>query len=421
MLESEFEDKHFANTQDIDEDFKLLHEIENAEHRYWLSDYALGRVRKNQNYIILITGQVGSGKSYSGLALAEDIDPYFNIDRVIFHPKEFIQLLDMGLPKGSVVLWEEVGVTLSSRDWFKEQNKIISSLFETFRRHNLILIMTVPNVQFIDSRIRSMIHGYGEMLDPTYTGGEFGWMKYFHVIVNLRNGKIMHRYPRVRDEDGKTHVIQGNRRDSGNMFFDLPSNEILEPYEKKKFEFVKWQQESGLSKFNPKEKIETLEIGDIIRIITSNPRKHKIPSKKEKEGDGDKKESLTTIIEHNWVLFKLEYPHMKLKKNDIASAVRFVLNSFDYKFKQGDKEIRDEELPTIYELQQIFGENHKAIANSLNTTEYMLKKKLKEWEENGMLSTYEESLEVVEEVEGYAKDKRKQDGNNNDVEKSDDG
>lgn len=387
-MEVEFEDDHFHAREDIDEDYKLMLEQSRIKHKYWLSDYALRRIKMNQNYILLIVGQVGSGKSYSGISLAEDIDPYFNIDRIIFHPKEFVALLDIGLPKGSVIMWEEVGVSLSSRDWYREQNKIISSLFETFRRHNLILIMTVPFVKFIDSRIRSMIHGFAEMIDPTFSGGNFGWLKYFHIIVEQRSGKIRHRYPRIRDDEGKIQIIQGTSSESGNMRFNLPSKEILPIYEKKKFEFVMWQQKTGLATFEPKKVAGTLEIADFVKILTDNPRKYQLLQSEKK-----KKISLTNLIEHNWVLMKLDYPDLKFQKKDMTSALRFVLSSYDYKFKGASKSIQDDEIMTVINLMGLVGDNKHQIAKMLNTSNHTLTKAIDRWKENGM---WDEKLQEIE-------------------------
>ncbi len=519
QIEVEFEDEHFHAGETINDDYRLLVEQSRLKHKYWLSEYALKRVRMNQNYILLIVGGVGcqtkgskvlmangtlknieeiqigdevispqhdgnrmiskilelkefysntcfdirnplnrkdiyytcsynhliphinkktwtlthsqaedlwgkeiftlnsdmdivkakvsprhsgdvygfsldspsqwyitdnnmithnTGKSYSAMGLAQDIDPYFNVDRIIFHPKDFISLLEMGLPKGSVIMWEEVGVSLSSRDWYKEQNKIISSLFETFRRHNLILIMTVPFVKFIDSRIRSMIHGFAEMIDPTFSGGKFGWLKYFHVIVEQRTGKIRHRYPRIRDEEGKIQIIQGASNESGNMHFNLPSKELLELYEKKKFDFVQWQQKSGLEAFDQKKKAPSLEIEDFIKVLTSNPRKYKlIQSEAEKD-------SLTNIIEHCWVLIRLDYADHKMQKKDMISALRFVLSSYDYTFKGRSKSIGDDEIGTVVKLMQLVGDNKNQIAKMLNTSNHTITKKINEWQKSGV-------------------------------------
>ena len=386
----EFEDEHFHAIEDIEEDYKLLVEQKRMKHKHWLSNYALKRINMNQNYILLIVGQVGSGKSYSAITLAEDIDPYFNVDRIVFHPKEFVSLLDVGLPKGSVIIWEEVGVSLSSRDWYREQNKIISSLFETFRRHNLILIMTVPNVKFIDSRIRAMIHGFAEMIDPTFTGNKFGWLKYFHVIVDQRSGKIRHRYPRIRDNEGKIQIMQGNSSDSGNMHFNLPSEDIIVPYEEKKLAFVKWQQRTGLASFEPKEEVKELDINDYVKILSGNPRKFKlIPD----EDEDKKKISFANLTSHCWVLLNIDYPDMKLNKKSMTDALRFTLDSYDYEFKKASRSIQDNEMNTIIRLLDMANGVQIQVANMLNTSDKTLRKAINKWKKKGL---WEEAMEEYE-------------------------
>ncbi len=542
-VEVEFEDEHFHAMHDIEEDYKLLVEQKQMKHKHWLSNYALKRINMNQNYILLIVGQVGcqpkgskvlmenglykniedivvgdkvispqyngtntisqvlqvhkdysnttfnivkqsnkneilyscshhhkipfinpsnkqikhknaeelwgkniitldmdmnkipvkvlprpseivygfhldspnqwyitdnemathnSGKSYSAITLAEDIDPYFNVDRIVFHPKEFVSLLDVGLPKGSVIIWEEVGVSLSSRDWYREQNKIISSLFETFRRHNLILIMTVPNVKFIDSRIRAMIHGFAEMIDPTFTGSKFGWLKYFHVIVDQRSGKIRHRYPRIRDNEGKIQIMQGNTSDSGNMHFNLPSEDIIVPYEIKKLAFVKWQQRTGLESFEPKKKVEVLDINDYVKILSGNPRKYKlIPD----EDEDKKKISFANLTSHCWVLLNIDYPDKKLNKKSMTDALRFTLDSHDYGFKKASRSIQDNEMETVIKLLDMANGVQIQVANMLNTSDKTLRKAIKKWKKQGLWQDAIEVFEaskVVEEIDdGY--------------------
>ncbi len=58
-MEIEFEDEHFHAREDIEEDYQLLLEQKRMKHKHWLSNYALKRINMNQNYILLIVGQVG--------------------------------------------------------------------------------------------------------------------------------------------------------------------------------------------------------------------------------------------------------------------------------------------------------------------------------------------------------------------------
>lgn len=380
--DQEFEEvvESFHVDKDIKEDQdRMIEEKEvKAEGIYWLSHYALKRVRANQNFVMSITGSTGGGKSYSAMKLGLDMDRMFDIDRIVFEPVDFARISNMDLRKGSVILWEEVGVGISSRRWYSQTNQLISSIMETFRRDNLILIMTVPNVRFIDSRIRSMLHGYGEMIDPTFTGGRFGWMKYLHVVVNYRSGKIMYRYPRIRRIDGRRRRLKGRKQDGGNIWFDLPPEELLEIYEEKKKEYVEKQKEKAIEDLSPDIEISPyLDMEGFMDMFYENPRKYGFIREK------DDKLTLTSHIEHAWVLIQLDYRDFKKSKKEMVSALRFVRNAVGHKAQRGAKSIKDNELDTIFKLHRLYRGNYSAIARSINTSQPNVKKKIEEWKESG--------------------------------------
>ena len=41
---------------------------------------------KNKNFLCVVCGSTGSGKSYSSLRLAEALDPNFDVSRIAFTP-----------------------------------------------------------------------------------------------------------------------------------------------------------------------------------------------------------------------------------------------------------------------------------------------------------------------------------------------
>ena len=72
--------------------------------KYWIS-YIKQRISKNKNFLGFISGQTGSGKSWSSIAIAEQLDPEFNIDRCVFSGLELMALINSGeLKRGSVSL-----------------------------------------------------------------------------------------------------------------------------------------------------------------------------------------------------------------------------------------------------------------------------------------------------------------------------
>ena len=121
--------------------------------------------RNNQNFLCVVYGPTGSGKSYSCLKLCELLDPHFNVDNVVFDAKQFIQLVNSGkLKAGSAILFEELGVAANSRNWYKEENMILSFITQVFRTKNYIVFYTVPRLEFVDMQIAKLVHAHIEAL-----------------------------------------------------------------------------------------------------------------------------------------------------------------------------------------------------------------------------------------------------------------
>lgn len=126
---------------------------------YSMIRYILRRIQNNKNFLVTITGPTGSGKSWTGLSIAELLDSTFSAERVIFKGRELMKLINHGdLKPGSVILWDEAGIDLSNRNWQSVTNKMLNALLQTFRHRNIILIFTVPFHDFIDSASRKLFH-----------------------------------------------------------------------------------------------------------------------------------------------------------------------------------------------------------------------------------------------------------------------
>ena len=85
----------------------------------WLKQYIKYKLKRNQSILALWVGETGSGKSLSAISTAIRIDPTFNVDRIVFDTKSFLHLINSGLPKGSVVIYDDAGIGISNKDWFK--------------------------------------------------------------------------------------------------------------------------------------------------------------------------------------------------------------------------------------------------------------------------------------------------------------
>jgi len=117
--------------------------------------------------LIVIVGERGTGKSWCGLKLLQDLDYDFAHgdpdtmirSRVVVNPKDYIHLINSGdLHRGSVIMFDEAGVGIPAREWQTINNKAISYLTQVFRHKGLIVIFTVPSWDYIDVHIREAIN-----------------------------------------------------------------------------------------------------------------------------------------------------------------------------------------------------------------------------------------------------------------------
>lgn len=364
----------------FDEDKKKDVEVQyERKFKYWLSGYAMSRVLSNQNYILIFTGGTGSGKSYTAMEMAMDLDPDFNVERIVFKPEDFITVTKQKLPKGSVIMWDEVGVGLSAREWFSIQNRMISYVLETFRRDNLILIMTTPNISFIDKKVRSLLHGYAETVEKTFTGGRFGFVKYFHIVVSQREGKTMYRYPRIRDSTGRTRVVKGKSSVSGNMKFGKPPEELTIEYEKKKYEFTESLKDEAFEMITGTgEKVKTkFDVQDLIEFFLKDPNKYGLL-----EDDA----TMTDIVNTAYVELKLEHADMKFSKSDIDASIRYVLKKgLNMQLPDGRKEefLDDSMFNTVKRL-HVKVKDYRKVAKTLDLDKEIVKRSIRSWKERGL-------------------------------------
>ena len=197
--------------------------------KYWIT-YIKQRIKKNKNFLGFIGGQTGSGKSWSSLRIAEELDPEFNIDRCVFGGLELMNLINSDkLKRGSVIVFEEAGIEMNSRNWQSITNKMLNYLLQTFRHRNFVLIFNSPFMDFIDNATRKLFHA--EMLT---VGIDFKKkqtkLKAQLLQYNSRMQKFYYHRLKVIKAEGNIPI---------NIWrVDKPSDDLLEAYEKKKLEYT---------------------------------------------------------------------------------------------------------------------------------------------------------------------------------------
>lgn len=134
---------------------------------------------EDKNLLMLVIGETGVGKSCSAISLAYSLDVtplgkgFFKRNfivkpdnegnptpqtRIIFSAVDLIRLVRSGLPKGSVIIWDEAGIGNDNTDWYEKKSKLVKHVLQSFRAQNLCLILTVPDEQSIALYTRRLVH-----------------------------------------------------------------------------------------------------------------------------------------------------------------------------------------------------------------------------------------------------------------------
>ena len=185
------------------------------------------RIKENRNNLIAVVGSVGSGKSFTSLCLAEKLDPTFSIDRVKFDTVDMLneinELRKQKDHKGKVLIMDEAGVMLSARDWQSKNNKALMRILQIFRNMNFTVFFCVPSFSYIDKQLRTLFHGAITTSSPPI-------MKFKYYQVNPESTKIYRKKLRI--------FIDGRTIPLTNYKVPKPSQELIDVYEKKKWEFT---------------------------------------------------------------------------------------------------------------------------------------------------------------------------------------
>ena len=115
----------------------------------------------DQNWLCLIVGETGSGKSVSSLSLANRLSSRgFDCKiHLAFSPEELIQKINADdIKKGDILIFEEASVNMNSKKWYSEENLLLNWLIDTFRDMNIGIIFNLPKTNNLDKSAREMFH-----------------------------------------------------------------------------------------------------------------------------------------------------------------------------------------------------------------------------------------------------------------------
>lgn len=189
---------------------------------------------QNKNWLSIVCGDTGSGKSYCAISLADQICPRgITIKRnVVFNPIQFMERLNNveDLKKGDILIFDEAGVGMSSREWYSMQNKLLGSVLQTFRNLNVGVIFTTPNLSFIDIQARKLFHSYFETANIDYKR-KLAYVRVYDIDVNSRYDKTYYKHPKFLNAVGRQSKCSY-------IAIPKPRPELIEEYERVKRKYT---------------------------------------------------------------------------------------------------------------------------------------------------------------------------------------
>ena len=187
------------------------------------------KLNQGDNFFGIITGKTRSGKSLSAIRICKEIDPDFDETHVVFSAREFMELLHSGkLKQGSMVIWDEAGIGIATREWYSLLNKSINYVLQTWGHRSIGLLITVPDFSFIDSQTRKLIN-----------------MRFDTVKLKRRDNiaviKCYWLSPMDKAEPKRVrprYTIQGKKLDIEYLWVKKPPAWLVHRYLKKKEDFT---------------------------------------------------------------------------------------------------------------------------------------------------------------------------------------
>lgn len=163
-------------------------------------------IRKDWDYLFVVDGEEGCGKSVFAQQLAHYVsEGDFVINEICFTPQEFKEQV-LKSPKYNAIVWDEAFRGLSSRAAMTETNRTIVSLLQEIRQRNLVVIVVLPSIWDLDKyvalhRCKGLFHVH---TDEVKHRGFFKFYKKDKVTWMFAQAhKMRYRYPNAPQFKGR--------------------------------------------------------------------------------------------------------------------------------------------------------------------------------------------------------------------------
>lgn len=183
-------------------------------------------LKKGIGQNLMITGRMGSGKSWASLKISEEVVKItggnFDNSHIVSSLDDFMTLYNdkEKCKPGSVIIFEEVGVNLNSKKAMTKLNILFADIFQTSRYRELLILMNAPALSFLDKTPRSLLHWWFKT-DRLNKNKGICEVKPHIVELDQIRGELLFPYPRLRDGQRITRID-----------VSVPSKELTDKYEK---------------------------------------------------------------------------------------------------------------------------------------------------------------------------------------------
>ena len=168
-----------------------------------LHEYMFNQIfTQNSNFIVLVTGMPGAGKSVSSAGILERwswaINKPFTIRYNVVHGAgelinriaEIERRFNAGEDvRGTALQLDDAGVSMDSRNWYENIHKLLNDSVEVMRYLGLVLFITVPNKDRLDKKMRDLAHASLDIKKKRE--GQFTLAKFYITGHNWRTGDYM--------------------------------------------------------------------------------------------------------------------------------------------------------------------------------------------------------------------------------------
>lgn len=128
-------------------------------------------LKKDRDWVAVIDGEEGVGKSVLAQQVAKYLDPDFNIDKIVFNSDDFLKIIkDPKTKKGSCIVLDEAFSAANNRSSLSEVNRAMIGVTTEMRQRNLFVLMVLPSFFDLDRhlalwRCRALIHVFFDHQD----------------------------------------------------------------------------------------------------------------------------------------------------------------------------------------------------------------------------------------------------------------